>query len=94
MSLHVGGIYVGAPTDYGVHVDLWGESEDMRNHEHVPVVQVWFLAAQADGDVDAVAARFERYCALGCSSWRTLRMATARARRGSLGSGTWARYGR
>jgi hypothetical protein len=54
----------GAPTDYGVHVDVWGTSAELGKHDHVPVVSVWFPAAQADGDVDAVAARFERYCAL------------------------------
>ena len=54
----------GAPTEYGLHVEVWGESDDFGDHDHVPAVTLWFPAAQAAGDVDTVAARFARYCAM------------------------------
>jgi Protein of unknown function (DUF3396) len=54
----------GAPTEYGLHVELWGESEEFGAHDKVPVISLWFPAALAAGDVDAVAERFARYCGL------------------------------
>ncbi|MEZ4363962.1 MAG: DUF3396 domain-containing protein [Kofleriaceae bacterium] len=54
----------GAPTEYGLHVEVWGESEDFGEHTKVPTVTLWFPAALAGGDVDAIAARFARYAAM------------------------------
>lgn len=50
------------PTEYGLHI--WTSSFYDRDVEGVIPVSVWFPAALAEGDVDAVAARFARYAAL------------------------------
>ncbi len=50
----------GAPTEYGVSLETWGDEEDSR----VPSVAVWFPATMANEAPDVVAARFARYTAL------------------------------
>ena len=54
----------GAPTEYGMQLDVWGENDDLGDHTRVPSLSLWFPAELANGDVDAIAERFARYCRL------------------------------